>query len=141
MDHLYAINDLCDFVAEKKIPSEKLVVVSPDVGSLKMARAYAKKLGASLAVVDKRRTGPETTEVMHILGDVEGKIAILVDDIVATGGSLVEAGRGAEEAGGDQCLGGDQSRDLVRECPGTYSEMRDLKRGHHHQQYSVCARE
>lgn len=89
VDHLYAINALCDYFAKKKI--EDLVVVSPDVGGIKMARAYAKNLGAGLAIVDKRRATPEKIEVMHILGDVKGKNAILVDDIVATAGSLVEA--------------------------------------------------
>jgi ribose-phosphate pyrophosphokinase len=56
-----------------------------------MARAYAKKLGAGLAIVDKRRDSPEKTEVMHILGDVKGKTVILVDDIIATASSVMEA--------------------------------------------------
>lgn len=89
VDHLYAIHVLCDYFDAKKI--KNLVVVSPDVGGIKMARAYAKRLGAGLAIVDKRRTSPETTEVMHILGRVKGKVAIIVDDIVATGSSLIEA--------------------------------------------------
>jgi len=99
VDHLYAINTLCDYMANKGLSGEKTVVVSPDVGSLKMARAYAKKLGSSLAVVDKRRTSPEKTEVMHILGSVKGKTAIIVDDIVATAGSLVEAAEGLNKKG------------------------------------------
>ena len=98
VDHLYAINTLCEYI-DKKISRSKLVVVSPDVGSLKMARAYAKNLNAGLAVIDKRRTGPETTEVLHILGSVKGKVAILVDDIVATAGSLVEAAEGLKKKG------------------------------------------
>jgi ribose-phosphate pyrophosphokinase len=89
VDHLYAINSLCDYFNSKKLPD--LVVVSPDVGGIKMARAYAKRLGAGLAIVDKRRESPEKTEVMHILGDVKGKNVVMVDDIIATGGSLVEA--------------------------------------------------
>ena len=89
VDHLYAINVLCDYFDKKKL--KNVVVVSPDVGGIKMARAYAKRLGAGLAIVDKRRDSPEKTEVMHILGDVKGKNAILVDDIIATGGSLIEA--------------------------------------------------
>jgi ribose-phosphate pyrophosphokinase len=89
VDHLYAINVLCDHFLDKKL--KNLVVVSPDVGGIKMARAYAKRLSAGLAIVDKRRDSPEKTEVMHILGDIKGKNAILVDDIVATAGSLVEA--------------------------------------------------
>lgn len=89
VDHLYAINELCDYFKSKGL--KNLVVVSPDVGGIKMARAYAKRLDAELAIVDKRRYGPEDTEVMHILGKVKGKNAILVDDIVATAGSLIEA--------------------------------------------------
>ncbi len=89
VDHLYGINELCDYFIDKKL--KNLVVVSPDVGGIKMARAYAKRLGAGLAIVDKRRDNPEKTEVMHILGNVKGKNAVLVDDIVATAGSLVEA--------------------------------------------------
>ena len=89
VDHLYAINELCEYFNSKKL--ENLVVVSPDVGGIKMARAYAKRLGAGLAIVDKRRNSPESTNVMHILGDVKGKNAVLVDDICATAGSLVEA--------------------------------------------------
>lgn len=89
VDHLYGINTLCEYFDQKKL--ENLVVVSPDVGGIKMARAYAKRLGAGLAIVDKRRNGPESTSVMHILGSVKGKNAILVDDICATAGSLVEA--------------------------------------------------
>src|SRR5207247_2016329 len=89
VDHLYAINVLCDYFENKKI--KNLVVVAPDVGGLKMARAYAKRLGAELAIVDKRRASPEKTEVMHVLGTVRGKNAIMVDDIIATGGSIIEA--------------------------------------------------
>ena len=89
VDHLYAINTLCEHFSDRNI--ENLVVVSPDVGGIKMARAYSKKLSAGLAIVDKRRESPEKTEVMHILGRVKGKNAVIVDDIIATAGSLVEA--------------------------------------------------
>jgi len=97
VDHLYAINELCEYFNNKKL--KNLVVVSPDVGGIKMARAYAKRLGAGLAIVDKRRNSPESTEVMHILGDVEGKNAILVDDICATAGSLVDAVQALKKEG------------------------------------------
>lgn len=89
VDHLYAINELCEYFQNKAL--RNLVVVSPDVGGIKMARAYAKRLGAGLAIVDKRRRSPDETEVMHILGSVRGKNAILVDDIIATAGSIMEA--------------------------------------------------
>jgi len=89
VDHLYAINTICEYFSAKQM--KDLVVVSPDAGGIRMARAYAKKLSAGLAIVDKRRDSPEKTEVMHILGDVKGKQVILVDDIIATGSSLMEA--------------------------------------------------
>ena len=89
VDHLYAINTLCEYFEAMEI--KNLVVVSPDVGGIRMARAYAKRLKASLAIIDKRRTSPEETEVMNILGKVKGKNVILIDDLIATGGSLVEA--------------------------------------------------
>ncbi len=89
VDHLYAINVLSEYFKEKQL--KDVVVVSPDVGGIKMARAYAKRLGAALAIVDKRRMSPEKTEVMHILGDVKDKNVIMIDDIIATASSLVEA--------------------------------------------------
>jgi ribose-phosphate pyrophosphokinase len=89
VDHLFAINVFIEYLS--KLKSKNLVLVSPDVGSIKMARAYAKSLAAGLAVIDKRRDSPEKTEVMHILGEVEGKDAIIVDDLIATGSSLIEA--------------------------------------------------
>jgi ribose-phosphate pyrophosphokinase len=97
VDHLFAIKVFIEYL--KKLKSKNMVVVSPDVGSIKMARAYAKSLSAGLAVIDKRRDSPEKTEVMHILGEVGGKDAIIVDDLIATGSSLVEAVEALKEAG------------------------------------------
>ncbi|MBN2483549.1 MAG: ribose-phosphate pyrophosphokinase [Candidatus Omnitrophica bacterium] len=97
LDHLYAVNVFIDYF--KKIRLNNLVIGSPDVGGIKMARAYAKRFGAGLAIVDKRRNSPDATEVMHILGEVKGKNVILVDDIVATGSSLVEASRAIKKTG------------------------------------------
>ncbi|MBI3087926.1 MAG: ribose-phosphate pyrophosphokinase [Candidatus Omnitrophica bacterium] len=97
LDHLYAINVFEHAIKQKKL--KPLVVVSPDVGGIKMARAYAKRLNAGLAIVDKRRASPESTEVMHILGEVNGRICLLVDDLIATGGSLLEASRALKRAG------------------------------------------
>lgn len=88
-DHLYSINIFTDYLARKHI--QDLVVVSPDVGNIKMARAYAELLGADLAVVDKRRTSGTDTEAMNLIGEVEGKNVVIVDDLISTGGSLVEA--------------------------------------------------
>lgn len=97
VDHLYAINTICEYFEQMHL--KNIVVVSPDVGGIRMARAYAKRLGAGLAIIDKRRNSPEETEVMNILGKVKGKNAILVDDLVATGGSLVEAIKALKEVG------------------------------------------
>ncbi|MFO8053090.1 MAG: ribose-phosphate pyrophosphokinase [Candidatus Omnitrophota bacterium] len=97
LDHLYAINVFFEYFKKNKI--EDLVIVSPDVGGIKMARAYAKRFGADLAIVDKRRKSPESTEVMHILGDVKDKNVLLVDDIIATGSSLVNGAAALKKQG------------------------------------------
>jgi len=97
LDHLYAITVFQQYIRRKHVKS--LVVVSPDVGGIKLARAYAKRFGAGLAIVDKRRTSPDSTEVMHILGEVKGKTCFLVDDLIATGSSLVEAAEALQRAG------------------------------------------
>jgi ribose-phosphate pyrophosphokinase len=97
LDHLYAINVFLAYF--KKIKLNDLVIVSPDVGGIKMARAYAKRFRTGLAIIDKRRNAPEATEVMHILGEVKGKNVIMVDDIIATGGSMVGAARALKKAG------------------------------------------
>jgi len=97
MDHLYAVNVFVDYLQKMKL--KDLVVVSPDVGGIKTARAYAKRLGAALAIVDKRRVSPEKAEVMNILGEVEGRDVVLVDDLIATGGSLLEAAQALKKAG------------------------------------------
>jgi ribose-phosphate pyrophosphokinase len=89
VDHLLAVGVFIDYFLKLKL--KDLVVVSPDVGGIKMARAYAKRLAAGLAIIDKRRDSPDKTEVMHILGEVKGKNAIIVDDLIATGSSLIEA--------------------------------------------------
>lgn len=89
LDHLFAVRVFVDYFEKGKV--KNLVVVSPDVGGIKMARAYAKRLNAYLAVVDKRRVDDQKTEAMFIMGEVKGKNALIVDDIIATGSSLVEA--------------------------------------------------
>lgn len=100
MDHLYAVNIFVNHI--KKIKLEDIVIVSPDVGGIKMARAYAKKFDAPLAIVDKRRISGEDTEAMNILGDIKGKNLIIVDDLVATASSLVEAAAALKKAGGKE---------------------------------------
>jgi ribose-phosphate pyrophosphokinase len=89
LDHLYASPVMIDYLQRLNIPN--LTVVSPDVGGIKMARSYAKKLNAELAIVDKRRIGSKQTEVMHIIGDVAGKNVLLVDDMISTATTISEA--------------------------------------------------
>ncbi|HLF94306.1 MAG TPA: ribose-phosphate pyrophosphokinase [Planctomycetota bacterium] len=97
MDHLYAAPVLLDYF--KRLNLKDVTVVSPDVGGIKMARAYAKRLGADLAIVDKRRSGPTETEVMHVIGEVGGRNVILVDDMISTGTSICEASRACRKNG------------------------------------------
>ncbi len=89
LDHIYAGPIFIDYFREKGIPD--LVVVSPDVGSIKMARAYSKGLGARLATVDKRRISAEEIEVGFLIGEVEKRNALISDDVIATGGSIAKA--------------------------------------------------
>jgi len=97
LDHLYAVNAFVDYFTRMSIPH--ITVVSPDVGGIKMARAYAKRLGADLAIVDKRRIDDTSTAVMNIMGEVSGTNVVIVDDIVATAGSLTEAAQAVKNAG------------------------------------------
>ena len=89
VDHLFSVGVFVDYFSKMNI--KDLVAVSPDVGSIKMARAYAKRVSAGLAIIDKRRVSPEKAEAMHIMGEVEGKNVIIIDDMIATGSSLIEA--------------------------------------------------
>ncbi len=97
LDHLFAVSVFGQYFKDKNI--KDIVIVSPDVGGIKTARAYAKKFGADLAVVDKRRIDDKKTEVMHIMGDVKGKNVVMVDDMVATAGSLTEAAAALKKNG------------------------------------------
>lgn len=97
VDHLYSISVLCEYFQEKNL--KNLTVVTTDVGGIKMARAYSKFLEAPLAVIDKRRESASQVKVMNIIGEVKGRNVVIVDDIISTGGSLVEAAQALKEAG------------------------------------------
>ncbi|HNR11886.1 MAG TPA: ribose-phosphate pyrophosphokinase [Thermodesulfobacteriota bacterium] len=89
VDNLYGSPVLYDYV--KTTLSNDLVIVSPDAGGVERARAFAARLNAGLAIIDKRRPAPNVSEVMHVIGDVKNKRAIIVDDMIDTGGTMVQA--------------------------------------------------
>jgi ribose-phosphate pyrophosphokinase len=96
VDHLFAAPVLLEHLKRLK---NDVVIVSPDAGGVERARAYAKRLNSSLAIIDKRREAPNVSQVMNIIGDVKGFVAVLVDDMVDTGGSLVRAAYALMENG------------------------------------------
>jgi ribose-phosphate pyrophosphokinase len=104
LDHLYAAPVLIDYFAQKGLSD--LVVMAPDVGGVKMARAYAKRLSADLALVDKRRPRPDAVEIMNIIGDVKGKNAVLFDDVVTTASTLCQAAEAIRAAGAREIYAG-----------------------------------
>ena len=98
-DHLFSMPVLIDELRALGYTGEDTVVVSPDAGGVERARAFSKRLSATLAIIDKRRSAPNVSEVMNIVGDVRGKKAVIVDDIIDTAGTLVNAARAIMDAG------------------------------------------
>ena len=97
VDHLYAAPVLHDFL--KKCEYEELVIVSPDAGGVERARSFARRLNASLAIIDKRREVANVSKVMHVIGDVRGKDAIILDDMIDTAGTTTQAAQALIEGG------------------------------------------
>lgn len=97
VDHLYAAPVFIDYFKAKKL--KDLIIMSPDVGGIKSARAMAKRIGVDFGVVDKRRINSSRTEVMNVLGEVEGKVVVIVDDMATTAGSLTEAAKAIQQRG------------------------------------------
>ncbi len=98
-DNLFAAPVLLEYIKTKQI--HNLTIVSPDVGSVKMGRAFAKRLNAELAIVDKRRSEKDKTEVLNVIGEVEGRNVVILDDMISSGSTLLHAAteiarRGAE---------------------------------------------
>jgi len=102
VDHLFAAPVIMDYVMSLNLPD--LTVISPDAGGVERARAYAKRLDATLAIVDKRRDQPNVAEVHNVIGDVEGRTALIVDDIVDTAGTLTKVAEAIKKAGAREVL-------------------------------------
>jgi len=101
LDHVYGSPVILDYLKQKNLSD--VVVVSPDVGGVARARAFAKKLDdAPLAIIDKRRQAHNVTEVFNVIGDVKGKTAVLVDDIIDTGGTITQGGRLLRQEGAQE---------------------------------------
>lgn len=98
VDNLYAAPVILNYLNDR-FNSDEVVMVTPDAGGTERARAFAKRLGCSLAVIDKRRTGPNVAEVMHLIGDVRDKTAIILDDMIDTAGTLTQAAKALKENG------------------------------------------
>lgn len=97
VDHLYAAPVLLEYV--EKRGGQDLVVVSPDAGGAERARAFAKRIPANLAIIDKRREGPNESQVMHIIGDVSGRDALLLDDMIDTAGTIAQGAQACADHG------------------------------------------
>ncbi len=100
VDNIYATPVLLPYIKENYI--DDFVVVSPDAGGVERARAFAKRLEAGLAIIDKRRPSANVSEVMHIIGDVEGKSAIILDDMIDTAGTLTQAAEALKDHGAEK---------------------------------------
>jgi len=99
VDNLMAMPVLCNYLKKEGLCDDKIVVVSPDAGGVHRAELFAKRLGSSLAIVFKRRPEPDISEVTDIVGNVDGKIAVVVDDMISTGGTLAKAAEAIKARG------------------------------------------
>src|SRR4029079_2880665 len=102
VDHLFAAPVIIDYCSRLAVPN--LTIVSPDAGGAERARAYAKRLDADLAIIDKRRSDDGTAEVMNVIGDVSGQTCIIQDDIIDTAGTIVKAAHALKENGAERVL-------------------------------------
>ncbi|MDR2935065.1 MAG: ribose-phosphate pyrophosphokinase [Candidatus Adiutrix sp.] len=104
VDHLYAAPVLLEYLRERLGRDRDMVLVSPDAGGVERTRSFAKKLGVPIAIVDKRRDAPNETKIMNIVGEVRDKVAVLVDDMVDTAGTLTQAARVIMDLGAREVL-------------------------------------
>jgi ribose-phosphate pyrophosphokinase len=118
LDHLYAAPVLIEYFIKAAIPN--LMVLAPDIGSVKMARAYAKRLDADLALVDKRRPKADSVEIMNVIGDVEGKNVVMFDDVVTTARTLCQAATAMRRQGALDIYAGVTHGVF---CPGSFERL------------------
>ncbi len=97
VDNLFAAPVILEYLRSRKL--HRPVIISPDAGGVERARAFAKRLNASLAIIDKRRTSPNVAQLMNIIGDVEGREAIILDDMIDTAGTLIQAAEAVKKKG------------------------------------------
>jgi ribose-phosphate pyrophosphokinase len=102
VDHLFAAPVVIDYLARQSYP--RLTIVAPDAGGAERARAYAKRLDAELAVIDKRRSDDGTAEVMNVIGEVGGRTCVIADDIIDTAGTIQKAAQALKEAGAERVI-------------------------------------
>jgi ribose-phosphate pyrophosphokinase len=102
VDHLFAAPVIVDYLSRQQI--DKLTIVAPDAGGAERARAYAKRLGGELAVIDKRRSEDGTAEVMNVIGEVEGRTCVIADDIIDTAGTIQKGAQALKAAGAARIL-------------------------------------
>lgn len=116
VDHLYATPVTVEYF--RNLGLKNWTVVSPDTGGVERARSFAKKLGAPLAIIDKRREDAQTVEVMNVIGEVDGRVCLLVDDMIDTGGTIARAAQALKEKGAERvfacCVHGVFAGDAVR---------------------------
>jgi len=103
-DNLFSSPVIVDHLKREVGGGTDVVLVSPDAGGVERARAYAKRLDASVAMIDKRRTGPNTAKAMNVVGEVDGKIAVIIDDMIDTAGTLTEAAHAVLERGAKKVI-------------------------------------
>ena len=104
VDHLYAAPVLLEYIKEKKYEPTDIVVVSPDAGAVERSRSFAKHLGANLAIIDKRRIKANVAEIMNVIGDVKNKIAIMLDDMIDTAGTITQGAAALSDNGASDVI-------------------------------------
>ena len=102
VDHLFAAPIIIDYLSRQDL--KNLSIVAPDAGGAERARAYAKRLGAELAVIDKRRSEDGTAEVMNVIGDIRGRTCVIADDIIDTAGTMQKAAQALKDSGAERVL-------------------------------------